>query len=111
MLSIPPIGQHRVLLSWTASVPRSNSSNDAILGYCVYQKATDGSFVLISSTAVSGTSCVDDRVRTDVTYVYAVTAVDAQKRQSALSEPASVTIPDSQNASSSSESPPPSCWK
>jgi hypothetical protein len=109
-LQQPAIGQHRVTLSWKASVPTPNST---VVGYCVYRtsSATEDPFPgLLNSTPVKGTTCVDNRVTNDTMYHYAVAAIDATSLESKLSKGTTATIPKTPAKSSLPSSSTPSCW-
>jgi hypothetical protein len=87
---------HSVTLSWNASVPRSNSKQDAILGYYVYRSRTSKSYNdsnQLNSDPILGTRCIDTTVAPKETYFYVVRAVAGNKKKSDNSNEAKATIP------------------
>jgi hypothetical protein len=84
-----------VELSWDAAV---DCNGDAVAGYNLY-RGTDPSAALVkvNSTPVAATEYVDDSLESaDITYYYAVTAVDEQgdeSVQSAVISPSAAEIP------------------
>jgi len=81
--------QSSIALAWTAS------TSSSVAGYNVYRGTIPGSYALISSSPVSGTSYVDDTVQSgqNITYYYVVTAVDNSGIQSGDSNQAAATVP------------------
>jgi hypothetical protein len=87
---------HSVTLSWNASAPRSNSKQDAILGYYVYRSRTSKSYNesnQLNSDPILGTRCIDTTVAPKETYFYVVRAVAGNKKKSDNSNEAKATIP------------------
>jgi hypothetical protein len=76
-------GEHKVILSWTASAP-ADAKHAGADGYCVYRgtERTDRSLARLNSVPFQGTSCTDDTVQTGKTYYYKVKAISAQKKTS-----------------------------
>jgi hypothetical protein len=105
-----PVGQHRVILSWEASVPASSMPRDMIAGYCVYRSTNskDTAPQLISPQPFSGISCSDSRVANGVTYTYWVAAVSDKNKQSRMSKSATARIPKT-GSPPATPSPVPSC--
>ena len=102
--SPPATAQHKVTLSWKASVP----SADPVFGYCLYKSQTtiDSNLGVtcpkcepLNSVPVKGTSCVDDIVTNGATYYYIVRAVDVRGNPSPWSNVATVPIPSSNQTS------------
>ena len=81
------IQPHSVLLTWTAS-----TSSD-VVSYNVYRGTSPGSYSKIAS--VSGTTYTDTTVQSgqNITYYYAVTAVDSSGDESTYSNQATATVP------------------
>lgn len=111
LLPVPPIGQHRVTLTWNASVPGPHPAPGAIVsGYCIYRRESTGApYALLNTAPVNATSCIDARVVNGHTYSYAVTAIGAQATQSAFSAPINASIPSTPAAPPLSQ-PPLTCW-
>ena len=83
-------------LSWKASVPRSNSKQDAILGYYVYRSLTSNQYDdsnPINAAPLPGTQCVDTAVEPQGTYFYVVRAVAGNRLKSNPSNQATAPIP------------------
>lgn len=78
---------YQVALSWTASLSPDISS------YNVYRGTAPGSYTRINQSAITTTQYSDTTVATNVTYYYAVTAVDSNGAESAMSSPATASIP------------------
>lgn len=69
---------HSVTLSWKASIPRSNSKQDAILGYYVYRSMMSNHYAdsnKLNTKPLTTTQCVDTAVTPGMTYFYVVKAV------------------------------------
>lgn len=97
--NVQPSQAHSVTLSWTASVPKSASSRDAITGYKVYRSTGQtpverGKGDQIPCSFVSITRCVDKDVVLGQTYNYAVTSLtrNPTNNESELSKSITVTI-------------------
>lgn len=87
---------HSVTLSWNASVPVSNSPQDAIKGYYVYRsfvshRYTEGN--RISQSLLQGTRCIDTSVEARKTYFYMVKAVAESGKESVCSLEIKAAIP------------------
>ena len=82
------IQPHSVLLTWTAS-----TSSD-VVSYNVYRGTSPGSYSKIASS-VGGTPYTDTTVQSgqNITYYYAVTAVDSSGDESTYSNQATATVP------------------
>ncbi len=73
-------GQHSVSLSWKASKTTVDPAKNAV-GYCVFRSETSNipnpisachDCQVVSENAVSGTGCIDDRVKDNTIYYYVV---------------------------------------
>jgi hypothetical protein len=110
-LAPTPIGQHRVILSWKASVPASSAPTNSIPGYCIYRKElTDAAPGLMSASVLNATTCSDNRVVNGKTYVYELTAINAQGTASTPSKIATAAIPNTQETAPLPPTAAPSCW-
>jgi hypothetical protein len=78
---------YHVALSWTASL------SPDILSYNVYRGTAPGSYTRINQSAITTTQYSDTAVAAKVTYYYAVTGVDSNGVESAMSSPATASIP------------------
>lgn len=89
-----PKGEHRVVLSWKASVSR-DARHEAAIGYCVYRgvRANDPVPELVNSIPFPGTRCTDDSVENDKKYYYVAQAISAEGVTSIVSNEVPVTIP------------------
>jgi len=81
--------QYSVYLSWNPS-----TSND-VVGYNIYRQQSGGGFQKLNAVPLSTTSCTDSSVQDGDTYYYAATAVSASGSESADSNLAAATIPQS----------------
>src|SRR5262249_48568969 len=90
-VSLAGTGQSfNVQLSWNAP----SSPNDPVTGYRVYRAlAGASSYSLVNSVLNSQTSYVDSSVKSDTSYQYYVTSVDAAGAESVPSNTASVSLP------------------
>jgi len=89
-------GPHSVTLSWNASVPRSSTKDDAIVGYYVYRSGTSNSYNdsnQLNSEPLPGTQCIDTNVAPRGKYFYVVRAIAGNKKKSGNSNEAPATIP------------------
>ena len=85
-----PVGnQHYVSLEW-------QPSTSVVVGYYVYRGATPDTLSKLTGMIDTATSYSDSSVVNGQTYVYAVTAVDSENVESALSTSVTVTIPANQ---------------
>ena len=85
--------------STTASAPfvalAWNPSTSSIVGYHVYRGATSGGpYTRISSSVINALDYHDDDVQSGSHYVYVVTALDSEGRESAFSNEASASVPN-----------------
>jgi hypothetical protein len=79
---------HSVGVSWVASVTAN------VIGYNLYRSASvGGTYTLVNSALISGTSYTDSSVQAGQTYYYVATAVDSGSNESQFSTPVSATIP------------------
>jgi hypothetical protein len=79
---------HSVALSWGAS------TSSGVVGYYVYRAiAPSTAYAKLLTSPVSGLNYTDGSVASGATYLYVVTAVDAQGVESAYSGSASAAIP------------------
>ena len=86
----PPVGnQHYVSLTW-------QPSTSVVVGYYVYRGATPDTLSKLTGMIDTATSYTDNSVVDGQTYVYAVTAVDSENVESALSTSVTVMIPGNQ---------------
>lgn len=85
--------EHSVRLSWSASVPASNSPADAIKGYNVYRRIPGKQYEKINTDFIRGTSCVDYLVTTGQTYYYQTRALSATGAVGKPSPEAKAMIP------------------
>jgi hypothetical protein len=98
-----------VELSWDAAL---DCNGDAVAGYNLY-RGTDPSAALVkvNSTSIAATEYVDDALESaDITYYYAVTAVDDQgdeSVQSGMISPSAAEIPPTPPTSPPTSPPPP----
>jgi hypothetical protein len=88
-----PSEGHSVRLSWTASVPASNSPTDAIRGYNIYRREPGKQYEKINRELILGTTCIDHFVKAGQTYQYQTVAVSAHDLVSKPSNVAKATIP------------------
>jgi len=78
---------HAVQLSW-------NPSTSDVIGYNVYRGTLPGGpYTKLNSSPVATTTYVDRTVQPGETYFYAVSAVDSNNVESALSNEITATIP------------------
>jgi len=85
-----PVGnQHYVSLEW-------QPSTSVVVGYYVYRGATPDTLSKLTGMIDTATSYSDSSVVNGQTYVYAVTAVDSENVESALSTSVTVMIPGNQ---------------
>jgi hypothetical protein len=87
---------HSVTLTWNASIPRSSSKQDVILGYYVYRSGTSNSYndtKQLNSEPLPGTQCIDRAVAPGGKYFYVVKAIAGNKLKSDSSNEAAVLIP------------------
>jgi hypothetical protein len=80
---------YSVDLTWAAPA----SSSDAVAGYKVYRATGSGAYMLLTSSAVTGTTYADANVTSGTTYSYEVTSVDAAGLESTPSNIWTGTIP------------------
>jgi len=101
-------GEHKVILSWTASAP-ADAKHAAADGYCVYrgERLDDRFLVRVNSRAFRGTSCTDNRVETHKTYYYKVKAISINQTTSDATDFATAPILD--RKPNPAISPPPLC--
>lgn len=85
---VMPSGQHSVTLNW-------QPSTSSVIGYYVYRGSTSSNMTKLNAAAEPSTSFTDSNVASGQTYVYAVTAVDANNVESTYSNEVAVTIPGS----------------
>lgn len=79
--------QYSVTLNW-------NSSTSTVIGYNVYRgTGANPQLSILNGTIVSSTSYQDTAVVSGQTYIYALTSVDSNNVESALSPTVSITIP------------------
>ena len=99
--SQPGTGHHKVVLSWNASSPSSDSESIAV-GYCLYrskkqyaakQNPICSDCEQINRTPVTRTDCVDDLVEDNVKYYYVVTGINARGEISPSSNEVTAPIP------------------
>ena len=86
--------KHRVVLTWTPSVPMSMTGGDDAVSYNVY-RCSGATFncVRLNPDPVAAPEYVDNRVRSGSTYYYATSAVNREGRHSRLSNMVKVVIP------------------
>lgn len=87
---------HSVTLSWKASVPRSNSKQDAIQGYYIYRSGTSNTYAdsnRMNANPLRGTQCIDTAVSPRGKYFYVVRSIAGNKIKSAPSNEAAAVIP------------------
>lgn len=86
----PPEGVMAVATDSGIRVVWEFSSAEDVAAYRIYRRAEGGSFALVGTVKVPGTSFIDTKVSEDVIYYYAVTAVDSSSaaNESAKSEEA-----------------------
>jgi hypothetical protein len=84
---------HSVRLSWSASVPASDSPADAIKGYNIYRREPGKEYEKINRELILGTTCVDHSVKAGQKYQYQTVAVSAKDLASRPSNVAKATIP------------------
>jgi uncharacterized protein (UPF0333 family) len=87
---------HSVMLSWSPSIPVSDSPADVIKGYYVYRSQTSQKYAdsnRLDSLPLIGTRCFDATVVPQATYYYVVKAVTAVGKQSLVSEEIKAVIP------------------
>jgi len=83
----PPVAQHTVTLTWTASA-------SSVVGYNVYRGAASGGpYSKINSVLEAATNYVDNTVQSGATYFYVVTSEDASAAESAFSNQVSAVVP------------------
>ncbi len=90
---VPSSKPHSVRLSWSASIPASNSPADAIKGYNVYRRDPGEEYEKINADLIPGTSCVDYLVKAGQTYYYETKAVSAHGAVSKASSEVKAVIP------------------
>jgi len=79
---------HSVAVSWVASVTTD------VIGYNLYRAASlNGTYTLVNSALIGGTSYTDSSVQAGKTYYYAATSVDSANNESLYSTAVSATIP------------------
>jgi len=116
-------GNHKVVLSWDASLPSNPESKN--VRYCVYRRKKQESDTidlknaleknptcreceLVSPAALLGTRCLDHIVEDGAMYYYVVTAINDKGKMSLSSNAAPATIPvGNQSSSAPLDSPPP----
>jgi fibronectin type 3 domain-containing protein len=81
---------HSVTLNWQAS---PSTSKVSVVGYNVYRRTTPGTPYERIATRTPGTTYEDSVVSSGTAYVYAVTAVDQQGRESSFSNVATAKVP------------------
>jgi hypothetical protein len=79
-------GIHVAVVTWTAS------TSPDVTGYKIYRRTRSGSYKLLA-TPGNVSSYLDTTVVSGASYVYAVSAVNGNNQESALSEAARVEIP------------------
>ena len=78
---------HSVTLNW-------DSGASPVLGYNVYRMTPfEGAWARLNTSVIRATSYIDSAVEGGQLYAYAVSAIDPDNVESALSDPVSVTIP------------------
>jgi hypothetical protein len=94
-------GHHQVLLTWNASASSTKTEENAV-GYCLYRSQKKHvarknplcrDCEQVNPLPVTGTSCVDDRVRDDATYYYVVAAINERGSLSPASNEILTVIP------------------
>ena len=79
---------HSVAVSWVASVTTN------VVGYNLYRSASvAGTYTLVNSALISGTSYTDGSVQAGQTYYYVATAVDSGNNESQFSTAVSASVP------------------
>ncbi|HVR24018.1 MAG TPA: fibronectin type III domain-containing protein [Candidatus Polarisedimenticolia bacterium] len=98
--------QHRVILSWIASVSDSNHG-DAV-GYCIYRslQGKNQPLLRVNIRPFPKTTCTDDLVENGKKYDYKVRAISATRNVSVLSKGAHAEIPMRKPRIQSNVSPP-----
>jgi fibronectin type 3 domain-containing protein len=81
---------HSVTLTWQASPSTPEAS---VVGYNVYRRTTPETPYVRIATHLTVTTYEDHVVNSRTTYVYAVTAVDQQGRESSFSNVATAQVP------------------
>ncbi len=78
---------HSVTLNWTAST-------SAVVGYNIYRAAQSGGpYTKLNSSLVRATNYTDTTVQAGHTYLYVVTATDAQGHESGFSSKIQAVVP------------------
>ncbi len=78
---------HSVTLSW-------NASTSAVVGYNIYRAAQSGGpYTKLNSSLVHTTNYTDTTVQAGRTYLYVVTATDAQGHESEFSNKIQAVVP------------------
>ena len=106
--TLQPNPEHRVLLSWRASV--SDKKHPDALGYCIYRREArkNSKEKLITVHPFRQTTCTDDLVENGKKYIYVVRAIGANSKISDPSNVAHAEIP-LRKPSRRPEGWPPSC--
>jgi hypothetical protein len=112
--------EHRVILSWTASV--TDAKHPVPYGYCAYRVATKpnkgspasakpdtGLLVRVNIEPFQGTRCTDDRVPTGNIYYYKVKAISLDGRLSEATDFATASVLDPKPSKPSGTPPPRVC--
>lgn len=113
-------GDHKVILSWNASV--FSTSNEEV-GYCLYRrsqkpveanttktkdktkkKAPCKQCEQVNVTPIMDTACVDEIVQNDTTYYYAAVAINKRGQFSSLSKQVPARVPGSKEPPKSNSS-------
>jgi hypothetical protein len=98
-------GNHKVILSWNASVPSLQSGGSAV-GYCLYRstkkhvadKKKKSEFRCngceqINIVPVTSTGCIDNWVHDATTYYYVATAINEDEKLSSASNEMMANVP------------------
>lgn len=98
--------EHRVILSWTASVSDRKHADAA--GYCIYRSLQGKNQPLqrVNIRPLPKTTCTDDLVENGKKYNYKVLAISAKKIVSVFAKGAHVEIPMKKPRIQSNVSPP-----
>ncbi len=87
---------HSVVLSWKASIPRSDAPKDAIKGYYVYRSLRSNGFSesdRLNALPLKETRCIDTAVKPRKKYFYVVKALSEGGAPSDFSTQITVEIP------------------
>jgi len=87
--TLPPSTTYQVNLSWNAPTDMT----DPVVGYNMYRAQGSGSFSVINSVQITGTTYVDSALLYGVSYNYYVKSVDASKVESDPSNTFTAQIP------------------